>query len=84
MNYAVLLTPRARRDLDGIRGRARTRLEDAIGALANDPRPRGCRKLANSDEWRIRVGSYRVRYRIDDGAREVTVTRVGHRKDIYE
>ena len=30
-----------------------------------------------------RRGTYRVLYRIDDGAREVTVLRIEHRRDVY-
>jgi hypothetical protein len=30
------------------------------------------------DRWRIRVGSYRVLYAIDDGKRNVDITRIAH------
>jgi len=40
--------------------------------------------MAASPEWRIRVGPYRIRYLIDDGARRVTVTRISHRHDVYD
>ena len=33
---------------------------------------------------RIRVGTYRIVYAIDDGRRNVDVTRIAHRKDVYE
>ncbi len=33
---------------------------------------------------RIRVGDYRVVYCIDSDKRLVTITAIGHRKDIYE
>ncbi len=83
MNYTVLLSARARRDLDGLRGKILERVQTALDRLANDPRPRGCVKLTNSDEWRLRVGQYRVRYLIDDTERQVIVTRIGHRREIY-
>jgi mRNA interferase RelE/StbE len=48
------------------------------------PRPPLCRKLeGTTNQWRIRVGGYRVLYVIDDAARVVTVTRVAHRGDAY-
>jgi len=56
---------------------------NAIRALPNDPRPHGCKKLVDRDAWRIRVGSYRVIYEIDDARLTVTVVKVGHRRDIY-
>jgi mRNA interferase RelE/StbE len=37
-------------------------------------------KLKGSDLWRIRVGSYRIVYHIDDDQKVVTVLRVGHRR----
>jgi mRNA interferase RelE/StbE len=33
--------------------------------------------------WRACRGEYRVRYRINDGAREVVVLRIDHRRDAY-
>ncbi len=36
------------------------------------------------DHWRIRVGNWRVLYIIDDAAKLVSITRVAHRKQIYE
>ena len=53
-------------------------------ALAGDPRPNGCRKLSGSEEYRIRVGDYRVLYEIEDAVLRILVVRVGHRRDVYE
>ena len=36
------------------------------------------------DLWRIRVGNYRVVYIIDDDRKMVSITRVAHRRDVYE
>ena len=33
--------------------------------------------------WKVRVGSYRVVYEIDDVIRIVNITDVGHRREIY-
>lgn len=33
--------------------------------------------------WRIRVGDYRILYRIDDERRDVLVFEIGHRHDVY-
>ena len=38
---------------------------------------------SRSDRWRIRVGDYRVIYRIDDTACEVVVLRIAHRRQAY-
>ena len=62
----------------------RQRLIGRIQGLAESPRPRDCEKLAGYDDrHRIRQGNYRVVYEIDDRKYEVTVYKVGHRKDVY-
>ncbi|MER3500644.1 MAG: type II toxin-antitoxin system mRNA interferase toxin, RelE/StbE family [Candidatus Fervidibacterota bacterium] len=84
MSYQVLLTPRAVRDIRRLQPELQQRLLKAIAALGDNPRPQGCEKVRGSDEWRIRVGDYRVRYRIDDSQHQVIVTRIGHRNEIYD
>ena len=34
--------------------------------------------------WRVRVGDWRVVYTVDDAAKLVTITRVAHRREVYE
>jgi len=55
-------------------------MKTAIANLAENSRPTGCRKLAGRGGWRIRVGSYRIIYEIDDPA---SVLDVGHRREVY-
>ena len=60
------------------------RVTKAIAALAIEPRPDGCTKLSGTaSSYRVRVGDYRIVYVIDDTIRVVTVTRVGHRREVY-
>ena len=61
-------------------------IRQTIGDLAADPRPRGAVKMRGTgqrEEWRVRVGDYRIVYRVDDGARKVIVLAVGHRGSVY-
>ena len=82
--YQVLLERAAEKDLRQLSAAVHDRVIAAIRALANDPRPPGCRKLTNSkNDWRIRVGDYRVVYEIADAVRIVRVNRVRHRRDVY-
>ena len=54
-------------------------------ALARNPRPPGCIKLAGAEDlWRIRVRQHRVIYQVlDDDQLVVTVVKIGDRKDVY-
>ncbi|WP_456452571.1 type II toxin-antitoxin system RelE family toxin [Hydrogenimonas sp.] len=56
---------------------------EAIGKLADDPRPPGCKKLTGEEKYRLHVGTYRILYTIEDQKLVVYVVRVAHRKDVY-
>lgn len=82
--YRVLLERGAEKDLARLSSEIHDRVIAAIQALANNPRPPGCRKLLGSkSDWRIRVGDYRVVYEIADEVRVVRVNRVRHRREVY-
>jgi mRNA interferase RelE/StbE len=51
--------------------------------LSANPRPPGAVKLAGRDDFRIRVGDYRIVYAIDDEKYLVIVARVAHRREVY-
>ena len=81
--YEVRLHPEAVRAFRRLRGSVRDRIEAAIDGLATDPRPRGAAKLAGRDDFRIRVGDYRIVYAVDDAVRLVLVARIAHRREVY-
>ncbi|MBE9155424.1 type II toxin-antitoxin system RelE/ParE family toxin [Nodosilinea sp. LEGE 06152] len=63
----------------------RGRLQKAIDGLKTEPRPAATKKLAGEASlYRIRVGDYRVIYEIDDTNQLIVVTRVRHRRDVYQ
>jgi mRNA interferase RelE/StbE len=82
--YRLLLERAAEKDLARLSSEIHDRVIGAIQALATNPRPPGCRKLAGSKhDWRIRMGDYRVVYEIADEIRIVRVNRVRHRREVY-
>jgi mRNA interferase RelE/StbE len=81
--HEIRLHPEAARAFRRLRGPLRDRITSAIDGLAADPRPRGAVKLAGRDDFRIRVGDYRIVYAVDDAERLVLVARIGHRRDVY-
>jgi len=81
--YEISILPAARKQLDRLPGSDRSRLDEAIASLAENPRPPGCVKLHGEEAWRIRVGVYRVIYEIHDDVLLITIIRVAHRKDSY-
>ena len=63
--------------------KARRKLAAKIGALADEPRPRGSEKLSGQERYRIRQGEYRAVYAIDNAERTALVVKVAHRRDVY-
>lgn len=84
MAHTVLLLPAAERDWRRLPRQIRPRVNQALLALEDEPRPPGVAKLTGStDRWRVRIGDYRIIYRVDDRAREVVVLRIAHRRQAY-
>ena len=81
--YELLIKASAAKEIDAIPQKDRGRIVKRIAALEHDPRPPGCQKLSASDKYRLRQGHFRIVYLIDDAARQVTVFKVGHRRDVY-
>ena len=83
--YKLLLKASAAKEIEAVDSKSeRRRIVEKIATLSADPRPHGCEKLAGYDDrYRLRRGNYRIVYMVDDARRELTVFRVGHRKDVY-
>jgi len=83
--YSLEIKQSAQKELDALDDSVFRRIDRKILALADNPRPPGCKKLRGyRDQWRVRVGDWRVVYLIDDEAKLVTITRVAHRREVYE
>ena len=81
----VSLTTSAEKELQRLPAQTVARIVPRLEHLALTPRPPGCKKLKGGNkEWRVRVGDYRIVYEIDDKARTVDVTRIRHRRDVYD
>jgi mRNA interferase RelE/StbE len=83
--YRVEVSPGADKQLARVKDRVlKARLMRAIYDLGNEPRPSGCLKLVGeTDQWRVRVGDWRVVYVIEDGRLVVLVVRVSPRGGAY-
>ena len=85
--YRVEIAGKARRRLLGLPVRVRERIAEALGMLGADPRSQALdvRALVNDAQarYRLRVGSYRVRFNRDDSRQLIQVVDIGHRKEIY-
>ena len=85
VKYSLQIKQSAQKELDALDDAVFARIDRKILALADNPRPTGCKKLKGyKDHWRIRVGDWRVLYILDDSANLISVTRIAHRREVYE
>jgi mRNA interferase RelE/StbE len=83
--YLVTFAAAAKKELQDLPADVIERLLPKIRELSGSPRPAGCKKLHGyKNRWRVRVGNYRIVYAIDDEKRTVDITRIAHRKEVYE
>ena len=83
--YRLQIKSSAAKEIEAIgTKRDRQRIVSRIQALATEPRPPGCEKLAGSSAlFRVRQGEYRVIYTVDDLNHTILVIKVGHRREVY-
>ena len=84
MAYSVNFSKHAVKELAKINEPYYSNIKQAISALAENPRPQGCKKLKGRDGYRIRTGDYRIIYDIFDHILTIDIIALGHRKNIYE
>lgn len=85
-SYSLRIKRSAAKEIEGIEPRkVRRQVVERVHALAANPRPRGCEKLAGVGErYRVRQGTWRIVYEIRDDALVVVLVKVGHRRDVYK
>ena len=83
--YEIRLTKRVERQLSKLVPEVQIRLQIAIDALDENPRPDGVKKLKGKDnQYRLRVGDYRIIYTIEDQKLLIVVVQLGARSDVYK
>lgn len=82
--YTIIFKNKARKELLSLPNNIIIAIEEKIDALGHNPRPSGCKKLKGSaNDYRIRIGNYRVIYTITDKVLTVFVIKIAHRKESY-
>jgi mRNA interferase RelE/StbE len=85
--YAVEYSNSAERELKILTPEAQDRIYDVIEELRENPRHRGVEKLfstSKSQEYRVRVGKYRIIFSINDNVLLIFVIKIGLRKKVYQ
>lgn len=83
--YQIKWTNSAKKELKKLDKNIINRLIDAVEELAKNPYPQGVKKLVNSkNNYRIRVGDYRIIYEIKSSVLIIYIIKVGNRQSIYK
>ena len=84
MSYRVIVPRPVQKQLDNLPQDVRDRALKQILALKENPRPHGCVKLKGyENEYRVRIGDYRIRYEVRDAELVVLLLHCKHRKNAY-
>jgi mRNA interferase RelE/StbE len=83
MPYRVELETKARKEFLKLSKEIQLQLAPVIEDLQKDPRPPGTKKLRGGNGYRIRQGSYRILFTVEDRQKKIRIYRIGHRRDIY-
>ena len=82
--YEVIIPKSVQKELDKISEIYYLKIRDKIFELETNPRPVGCIKLSDFEEYRIRVGNFRILFDINDKEKKVIIYKIQDRKEIYK
>ena len=84
MNYVIGISKSVQKQINNLPNTIKTRILEKIKGLETEPRPSGVVKLKNSEnEYRLRVGDYRIRYEIDDAKQTILILQCKHQREVY-
>lgn len=84
MSYTIIVPKPVQKQLDELPNIVRNRVIERIALLAEEPLLPGAIKLQGyENNYRIRIGDYRVIYEINNEESIVLLLRCKHRKDSY-
>jgi mRNA interferase RelE/StbE len=81
--YKIEFKKSAVKELNAIPQKDLKRILNRIKSLFLNPRPQDSMKLTNREDYRMRVGQYRIIYSINDDVLIITIIKIGHGKEIY-
>jgi mRNA interferase RelE/StbE len=83
MKWRVVVVRSAERELANLSSDIQLRIAKSIRSLEDDAFPAGAKRLKGREEFRIRVGDYRVLYTVEHKSRVLTISAIGHRREVY-
>ena len=81
MTYKIKIYQNAQKQLLALPSQERHKVVIEIDKLEDTPRQHGCKKLRDTNLWRIRIGQYRIVYEINDRTELVTILKIARRRE---
>lgn len=60
------------------------RIKEKLDSLCEEPYVNAIKVREIKDVWRVKVGDYRILYRIENNRMVILVVRIDHRKQVYK
>lgn len=79
----LFISKKAEKELDKIPDPIAKNIIKHILTLSTNPYPPNSKKLQGENNYRLRIGSFRVIYFFDKNRQEITILRVADRNTIY-
>jgi len=80
-SFEIRYKPSVEKDLSLVPRSTMARILAAIDGLAENPFPRQSLKLKGTEQLhRLRVGNYRVVYKVDPAAKRIVIQHIRHRR----
>ncbi len=83
MKWRIVFARTAEKELAKLSSKIGQRIGRAIRALEHDPVPASAKRLKGREEFRLRVGDYRVLCLLDHKTHVLMICAIGHRSDVY-
>jgi mRNA interferase RelE/StbE len=83
-NYSLSFKKSVAKDLRNIPSNDLKHIFKCIESLCDNPRAEDCIKLSGQEQYRVRQGSYRIIYEIQDSELIIMVVKVAHRSQVYK
>ena len=80
--WAITFTHRARKDFLPLEKGVQERIAKKLDSAKSNPKA-AFESLSNAEYFKLRIGDYRVVATMDNEKNEITIHRIGHRKNIY-
>lgn len=83
MSYTIFVKRSTEKEINELPKDVFQRLSRTINKLKDDPFPHGAKKLSDRNEYRLRIGDWRILYIVNHSTKTIEIVAVGHRREIY-